>query len=237
MRKISLIWILLMLFIISTACCHQSTSSQQADDHTEDPILIFTCPGTELLIQNFQQAQPDINIQTKVVYGSIEKEIERYGEPDILLDFASGSDFADYYKIGMAADITSFYEKDTQFDDRQYFPGITEVGRSNGQLIALPITIQLPYMTIAKEKWENSAFSAMPETCSVMDLLSAMNEELDKAESKEQYLVFGKEYVDMADWLFSMGAIQEMDTELTIDYELFDNLYQIRYCSQSHRAI
>ena len=91
-------------------------------------------------------------------------------------------------------------------------------------------------MSIDESKWENSEFASMPENYDALDLIDAMNQELEKAEGRENYLVFGKAYVYFPEWLYSIGAIVEKDDEYSIDPEVFKALYQMQMNLQRNRT-
>lgn len=232
MRKIICSITLIAMILFALVGCHNNEVREETVEKVKDPLLVFYAQTYEPILRNFERIYPDIELEIKSLNGQIDEYIERYGEPDIILD--SGVEY--WAESGYIADITGLYEQDSEFDSHHYFKGVTEACKVGEALYAVPLTISFPYMTIEESKWENSEFASMPENYDALDLIDAMNQELEKAEGRENYLVFGKEYVYFPEWLYSIGAIVEKDDEYSIDPEVFKALYQMQMNLQRNRT-
>ena len=232
MRKMIVSIVMMVLLTAMAAGCQNKEVRKETSEKITEPLLVFFDNGCEPLVQNFKAVYPNVELEARNMNGMIEEYINKYGEPDIIL----GGGLQYLAGNGYIADITELYEQDHEFDSGLYFKGVMEGCKVGESLFALPLTVSFPYMTIEKSKWENSEFAFMPENYDGLDLLQAMNVELEKAEGRENYLVFGKEYVYFPDWLHSLGAIEEKEEGTTIDPEVFEALYRMQLNLQRNRA-
>ncbi len=237
MKKLLVSFILFFLLFILFACTHISMQEIQNDrrnsmiEASEQPFVIFYTYGTGSIIQNFQFANPELNIEYYRISSSLDDMngmndmIAKVGEPDLVI-LHVGSNMSDVViRKEYAADITEYLEEDTTIDLDDYLPETFEVLNEYGYVQGLPLGISLPAMTIREEKWIGSAFDGLDQNYSGMELLSAIEDELDNA-SKEN-IMFSGTVGSLFDWLYLMGAIQETDEGVEIDEQIFERVYTV----------
>lgn len=203
----------------------------KSDNKEEPPLRIFTL-GNSTLVQDYQLAYPDeelevVPISMMNLQGSLEDRIldtiQRVGEPDIIIDTNSGLGLSYWNEIEMIADISYYFDLDDTFDPDEYYPGAETVGRSGEMMYALPLGLQVNYMTVHDEAWKESNFAALPENYTAFELLCAMEAELDywMEQDKEDYRwVFQGDAYDIASWLWDSGALQITANGVTVDREI-----------------
>ena len=197
----------------------------------EPPLRIFTL-GNSTLVQDYQLAYPNeelevVPISMMNLQGSLEDRIldtiQRVGAPDIIIDTNSGLGLSYWNEIEMIADIEYYFDLDDTFDPDRYYPGTESVGRIGEMMYALPLGLQVNYMTVHDEAWKESHFEVLPENYTALELLYAMEAELDywMEQDKEDYRwVFQGDIYDIASWLWDSGALQITADGVTVDREI-----------------
>lgn len=237
MKKYFVIVYLLLILIMITGCDQgnkQEIQNQRKNfliEASEQPFVVFYTDGTGSIIQNFQGANPGLNVEYHCISPYIDdmdgigSMVAKVGEPDLVVLSVEYNIEDVTIRNEYAADIMEYFEEDTTIDLEDYLPGTFEVLNENGYLQGIPLGISLPAMTIREEKWLESAFDGLDQNYSGMELLTAIETELDNA-SKEN-IMFSGNVGSLYNWLYLMGAIQETDDGAMIDEEIFERVYTI----------
>lgn len=191
----------------------------------KEPLLIFACQELDTAMSNFTSAYPDIPV--KVVFDTYGMEImiEKFGDPDIIID-SEWENLGKWVKEGYIEDLTGYYFQDKEMDSNQYYPGTLEAGEVDGTLYALPLSIEIPFMTVREAAWTDSALEMLPENYTGLDVLRAMEVELDKPR-EEGIWVFSGGFESPLEFLNQLGAIKKENDRYEIDQEVFEQAYRV----------
>lgn len=233
LKKLFFVCIFVLLVLIG---CSQAKQRSGEDPSTksltaeEEPLVIFYTDGSGVIVQNFLKGYPKLNVEMHMVGSSmqaVENLIEKEGEPDLLL-LALGGNPEETVTIQeqYAADITELYENDFDLRESDYFPGTFDVFREDKRLIGIPLGISLPSMTVREENWIGSALEALEDDYSTIELLNAIEKEIDRA-AQEQVLFSGDMGGPFYDELNRMGAIQKTEEGVIIDEKIFERVYTV----------
>lgn len=227
MKKFRMLgFILCITTMLLTAGCHKVRQDTRRDSVSEaEPLLVFQFYH-DIITDNFKQEYPDIPIEVVQMWDdeSYEQNVLKHGNPDIILlnRNMSTPSLEEWSESGYIADITEYFSVDEEFDSSQYFPEAAEVGKIGEALYALPLSVDIPFMTIQEEVWEESAFASMPQEYTGLDLLQAMEEELDKPREEDFWVFQGGEVI-----LTSYGKEIFQDNKAEEhEKEMFNQLYQ-----------
>ena len=256
MRKV-MIGMLLVALMMSLAGCRQhernSTISQEESSEKDVPqeLLVFDCTTTGSLLKNYQAAHPETMINSwRMKADQIDRYVQKFGEPDIILFESDGSSMRMTYSEGLpngqtevtvkieggttledlikadyALDMSSLLEADQEIDLGLYYPGTMNIGCIDGKLYAIPLSLQADYIILSDSQLKGSAFESLSEGYSAMELLNAVLSEMDKAIEEEKYWYSG--YSGGYKWLYDVGAISYENGEVRLDQELFSRVWQI----------
>lgn len=232
-----------MLFVLAGCALGQEGRNEtQSDADLQDRPLLILHNNNELLLAQFEKAYPEIEIEAVDMsnLGSgdpYENCVRIYGAPDIVLLNQLTGNLEYYYEEDRLEDLSQYVSEDETFDEGDYAYGVTEVGRIDGELYALPLSVNIPYMTIREDLWETSAFGEMPENYTAYDLLDAMNQELDKAEGRTDFTVFPllDRRWSLVEWFYTLDVFRT-DGSIQLEENLFEKLYEVRVKNEINRT-
>ena len=199
-------------------------------DETVEELIIFY-DDCKNLLDNFQQTYPEIPIKLYSMSPAdlgpegIEGLIRKQGDPDLILCRGDES-IEELIELGTVLPISDLYGEDTAVDPEEYLPGTFDVGRIDGDLYALPVSVNSFYITMRESVWETSDFAALPENFEVEDLLTVMEAELDK-HKEEKYQNFYTEMARPLEFLVSSGIVRVEEGSVEMDPELFDRVMRV----------
>lgn len=230
MRRIFLF--LVLLIVACSACKVSSEDVIIVELKDTEELLVFYEEGTKNILDNFQIQYPEYDLKVKKFYGEEEslKDLILYnGEPDIiLLNYKLNSDYDRMLEEKYGYDLSDFVKEDVNIENDQYFPGTFSVGKNNDELVALPLGIGLQMIIMREEVWLDTEFAALDNNYTAQDLLEAIEVELDR--KWETGVVFNPEQVGISyQMLQTLGAIEKNGGEVTINEEIYAQLYEIWY--------
>ncbi len=199
-------------------------------DETVEELIIFY-DDCKNLLDNFQQAYPEIPIKLYSMSPAdlgpegIEGLIRKQGDPDLILCRGDES-IEELIELGAVSPIGDLYGEDTVVDSDEYLPGTFDVGRIDGDLYALPVSVTSFYITMRESVWESSDFAALPEEFAVGELLTVMEAELDKRK-EVKYQNFYTEMARPLEFLVSSGIVRVEEGSVEMDPELFDRVMRV----------
>ncbi len=234
--------IVFLLILLTCIGCHQTRTRSNSGKNTgmvgnfeekEEPLVIFNVGGSTIP-QDFQLAYPDLECEIVLITASDDIELEKnfqsaavkHGEPDIIID-KNDRGIQYWIEQKQVFDISDHFDTDNTYNNDVYYPDVESVGRVGGQLYAFPLGLQATYMTVRDDLWEDSTFSKLPENYTSLDLLYAMEEEMDywmEQDAEEYRLVFQGEAYDVLGWLWESGALQVTADGVTVDREVLQLL-------------
>lgn len=231
--------IVLMLCVFLTACQSESprleVSKVEEDKKEDKPLIGIYSQVFESWVREFTEQYPEIKIKWYSLSGDIQDEVEKYGTVDLVLcDEWMAENLEEYWKNDGIVDLTELWVEDETISDEKYYSGVWEAGRVDDRLLALPIGIYVPYMTVRESVWNESEFVGLPEAYTAVELLEAMNRELAKGQEEDFEVFPGFFTWNMTDLLRMMGGIQESEEGIEVDYEIFSLLYSI-FCQCQQR--
>ncbi len=231
-----MLFTLVCLLLVLAGCSlnNGDRKATQNDANMENRPLIILHKNNALLLAQFENAHPEIEIEVVDmsnlgVGDPYENCIYKYGYPDIVLlnQWTGGLDY--YYEEDRIEVLSEYVTDDTELSESTYMQGVTDVGRVDGELYALPLSVNIPYMTIREDIWATSAFGKMPEEYTAYDLLDAMNQELDKAAERMDFTVFP--FLDrrwsLVEWLYTLDVFCA-DENIQLEENLFEKLYNVQ---------
>lgn len=245
MRKRFLLWI--FTFVILLSGCQENERVVQESSQSEipeEPLVVFYSSDEKDIIENYKINFPDDNVKFYSIDGALDssyvtmegtevwdrpilKAINNRGIPDVLL-VGSGSGIEKlYHEINGVSflNMKELYQEDESFDLENYFPGILETGMVGEELVAFPLEITIPYLTMSEEMYQNSAFANLPEAYTGTDVLEAAIEELSKEREEGAYCVFSDDGFYPS--LRSLNVIEyNEDGSMMVDENVFSLLYE-----------
>lgn len=235
----------LVCLLLVLAGCSLNNGERKAtlnDANMENRPLIILHKNNALLLAQFENAHPEIEIEVVDmsnlgVGDPYENCIYKYGYPDIVLlnQWTGGLDY--YYGEDRIEVLSEYVTDDTELNENTYIQGVTDVGRVGGDLYALPLSVNIPYMTIREDIWETSAFGELPEEYTAYDLLDAMNQELDKAAERMDFTVFPllDRRWSLVEWFYTLDVFRT-DGSIQLEENLFEKLYEVRVKNEINRT-
>ena len=207
--------------------------SVEENEREEKSMLVFTI-GFSSVVEDYTAMYPNeeikvVQINDNELEKNFNKALYRYGEPDLVIDTCDrGIQY--WVENGWIADMSVYFDSDIDFDAEAYYPGVDTVGEVGGILYGLPLGLQVDYLTVREEVWDDSAFSKLPEDYTALELFGAMEDELNywmDQEPEEWKRVFshGNPY-SILEYLWASGAIQVMEDEVLLDREIFETVAQ-----------
>lgn len=245
-KRQSMIWSVILSLLLTVVFCGCGVQKDRKDSVLEDSQkqehkeqmekksieeLVIFYEDCQNLLDNFQLAHPEIPFQAYSMSArdlgpeGLEGLIRAQGEPDLIL--CSGNEsLKKLIDSGIVAAMDDLYGEDEAVNPQEYLPGTFEVGVVQDRLYALPVSVNMFYITMRESVWENSEFSALPEMYAISDVLTAMEVELDK-EKEEGYQNFYKELARPLEFLVSSGIVTVEDGTVQMDAELFNRVMRV----------
>lgn len=247
-KKEYLLKVLLCLYLCLTCAlgllgCSSRARSPEAGDSMEtdsqESLLVFYTPEAYSVLQDYHQAHPEIKLMGRPLLNGVEEDwleasIKQYGEPDILLlgeyEFSKMEQWSENDGI---ADLNKLYIADDTVRSDQYFAGAFEMFEMKGHLLGLPLGMSFEYMTLREENWRMSSLSALDESYTARELLSALMEEAKKPREEGWYIDRGSRSI--TEWIYQVGGVQKKDGRIVVDEKMFEQVYTYSYllkCNQ-----
>lgn len=226
-RILCLFAIIFTLFLLIS--CNKARPQKHQSEKEENPLVIFYEKDAMVCVSSFQKRYPDYDAKYIVfdAYEGIEKAIEKYGEPDVILAAYTGQmQMEEWYKENKILNLNDFIEEDDKLDETLYFPETFDTGKVNDELIAIPLTVGIPLYIVRDEYWNGSAFEALSVKYNGRDLFEALNEEVQRKQDKEVF--FFIHTIDIGSILRNLGILPLKDSYALEDHEDFiEELYQL----------
>ena len=230
MKKI-LIGLLLLLVIMCMSSCKNTDAADSESAKELEQLVVFYDNGAENILTDFKQQYPEYDILMK--NASNEEKIEQlklyYGEPDIILrNYNIDKAKAGALEVKYGCDLSGFIQEDASIEDGKYFPGTFNVCRYDDEILAIPLGVSLHMMILSEENWLDSAFAELEDGYTGKDLLDVIEYEIDHEIENEKFL--DQDTVGISYHMLQLlGGINENDGAISIDEDLYAQLYNIWY--------
>ena len=230
MKKI-LIGLLLLLVIMCMSSCKNTDEADSESAKELEQLVVFYDNGAENILTDFKQQYPEYDILMK--NASNEEKIEQlklyYGEPDIILrNYNIDKAKAGALEVKYGCDLSGFIQEDASIEDGKYFTGTFNVCRHDDEILAIPLGVSLHMMILSEENWLDSAFAELEDGYTGKDLLDAIEYEIDHEIENEKFL--DQDTVGISYHMLQLlGGINENDGAISIDEDLYAQLYNIWY--------
>ncbi len=232
--------IILLLCLVG---CHK-TRTRDTETTTSTPITIREEEGAEQeeLLVFFKggdlllPASVNQNSELKFKYVSIEGTsiidmINVHGYPDILI-MPGNTNIEELIENEIIAPMDDYYHNDLNLDHDQYFPGVFSAGKIGESMYALPLSLNMSYMTIRESQWQQSKLSNLPEEYNFTDLLTAMEAEFDTGK-EEGYLWFYEEESQPVDMMLDGDVVSVSGGEVELDRKALEQMIRV-LCQQEY---
>lgn len=247
-------WFFILIMIL--CACHNDRQVSQNDapdkqggqhnppEATEEPLVVFYNQLEYAnVVSNYEKNYPEDNVKFYYVSDILDSSgfPAQYGVPDVFLLSTSGWYWAaslEQYCTEIPnisfLNMAELQKADDSFAEDNYFPGVLEMGQWNGELVALPLSIMLPYMTLREEAYGTSAFGLLGKDYTGLDMIDASIEELSK-EREDGYVVFDIAW-QFQNFLYILDAVHESeDGGFTVDKGIFEKIYDLNSLDRKNR--
>ena len=229
-NKKSVLCIMIIIIIIISVligCVQGRESKKNIVAEQPESLCVFYTPNNAVLISNFEKMYPEYELEKVILSGNIEDELARGRIPDLII--AQGSTpLIEWHEKGYIRDIGSLYGEDERIMSEDYFPGALDVGCNDGMLLAMPLTVQVTYLTVRKSVLEESKFGQLTGEYTLDQFLDVLEEEYSGTIERNTLVVSGIPfYSDFIGLLFATGAITRSADQVTIDQDVFERLYAL----------
>ncbi len=245
-RKSYKIWLTVAaILLLCLVGCHK-TRTRDTEPNTSAPItireeevteqeeLLVFFQGGGMLITEFASQNPELKFKYVSLEGqstSIIDMINVHGYPDILI-MPGNTNIEELIENEIIAPMDDYYHNDLNLDYDQYFPGVFSVGKIGESMYALPLSLNMSYMTIRESKWQQSKLSNLPEEYNFTDLLTAMEAEFDTVK-EEGCLWFYEEESQSVDMMLDGDVVSVNGGEVQLDREALEQMIRI-LCLQEY---
>lgn len=247
-RKCCTAW--MIITIILTLClagCHRTrvrdigngtettTSSMpkvQEESKQEQEELVVFYQGCDSLLMKLDGTYGNLKLKIVPIEDqSIEEMSAWHGAPDLLF-LPGDANVEDLIERDIIAPLDEYYYNDITIDHDLYFPGVLSVGKIGENMYAVPLQLNMSYMTIRESQWEQSELSKLPEEYNFEELLTAMEMEFNIVQ-EEGFLRFYEEISEPLEMMLDGGIVSWKGSEIELDMETLEHMIRV-LCRQEY---
>ncbi len=241
MKKRWMLWVLISLMSMTAVlagCGRETKENSHIQEETletmEEPLRIFYDGTGYYILRSFMDAHPEIKIELINCLPFLAEEfdykdiVEREGVPDLIIARDELSLYLpELFAEGDIASLTDYCFNDISMNQNDYFADTFEVFKEGENLYALPLGISMEFIVTSESKYNDSAFTKLKDGYTGKELLNVLLEEVQK--NREEGEIFSEITMDPFSLLYCLDGFAEVDGSITIDEELFKQLYEFAY--------